>query len=428
MMTYESALEWLYERQPLGIHPGLERIMALTGRLGRPQDAYATVHVAGTNGKGSVATMLANALRADGRRVGLYTSPHVMSFSERIQVDGCPISRDDLANALMDIRETILALDRDGEPPTFFEICTAVALKHFADQAVDWAVIEAGMGGRRDATNILLPRLTVITNVELEHTAWLGTDVGAIAGEKAGILRPGVPLVTAARSTALEALRAECRRLGARMVVVGDGYRRDPANGDLLIGHGRHETRYQLSRPGPHHLENAAVVVAACNVLQEEGVVIADDAIRASLAHTDLPGRLETFSHGEARVIVDAAHNPAAARGLARYLETTGWRGDLIVAFNADKDWTGILAPLGPLAVRVWAVPTRSPRSLDPAEILAAMPAGLHCEVLADFEEALRSALAAGATDLVVAGSIFLAGEARAVLTGSDLVEVGGSQ
>lgn len=419
---------WLNDRQTLGIQPGLDRVRELLELLGTPQDGYESVHVTGSNGKGSVATMLAAVLRLSGYRTGLYTSPHLVEFAERIRIDGEPIASDALTGLLDRVRRQVTTLDRAGTHPTFFEIVTAASLTHFAEEGAAWAVIEAGMGGSGDATNVIHPQLAIITNISLEHTDFLGEDIRTIAREKAGIIEPGFPVVTAAKGEALEVIEAQATARGSPLAVVGEDFRYQ-STGHRLVVTGRDWHRsYEMGMTGVHQFENGTVVVAACDALRGLGVEIPEAAVEEALITTSLPGRLEAYDDGEVRVIIDGAHNPAAARSLSRSLDERGREFDLIIGFSADKDWPTILGHLMPLARRVWAVPIRSPRGLDPAEIAEYVPADMRFAALDLFEEAYRRALAEGATDVLVTGSLFLAGEARALLTNHDLDEVGGRQ
>lgn len=419
---------WLYERQSLGIQPGLERMEGLLELLGEPHRAYDTVHVAGTNGKGSVATLLARTLNLSGYRTGLYTSPHVVEFAERIRVDGVPIAPADLAALLDTMRAKVPVLDEAGTPPTFFEIVTSMAFTHFASVPVAWAVVEAGMGGRTDATNVVHPELTVITNVSMEHTAFLGDDLAAIAREKAGIIEPGVPVVTAADGVARDVLRQTAADREAPIVVVGDDYLHRTVEGDLVVSNGEQRRRYKLALAGRHQFENATLVVAGCDALRAMGVAISDEAIETAMRETSLSGRLETFDDHGVVVVIDGAHNPAAMRSLVDSLRGSGAIFDLVVGFSSDKDWRTMLDQMLPLARKIWAVPIRSPRSLDPHELASHVADHLNPTPVDTFEEAYHRARAEGATDVLATGSMFLAGEARALVTGHDLSEVGGSQ
>ncbi|MFA5944138.1 MAG: folylpolyglutamate synthase/dihydrofolate synthase family protein [Candidatus Thermoplasmatota archaeon] len=435
--TYEDSLVWLYARQALGIKLGLEKVERLLAAFGDPHKAFRSVHIAGTNGKGSVARMMAETLHRSGLRTGLTTSPHLVSFVERIEVDGKPITKAEVASGLARIRDAVAPLDRAGEPPTFFECVTALAFLHFRDAGVQWAVVEVGMGGRLDATNVLAPDLTIITNVDLDHTAHLGPTVADIAWEKAGIMKPGVPLVTGASGQALFVLKARSHDLRVAMSVLGEDYQLVPEQDELIILRPDGESHYRVGLAGRHQQRNAALVVAACGALRGRGLKIPEAAVRDALASTRHAGRLEAFAvpagvlgPSTVEVLIDGAHNPAAAHALRFHLGQSGFIGfHLVAGFCADKEWQEAVDQWAPLAERVWCVPVRNPRTLDPAALAQHIaPDGIPAEVATDVGTALRRAATAGAMRILVAGSLFLAGEARAVLTGQALEEIRGSQ
>lgn len=437
LWSYEEALDWLYGRQKLGIKLGLAKVERLLAALGDPHKAFRSIHVAGTNGKGSVARMCAEMLRRSGYRTGLTTSPHLVSFTERIEVDGQPIAKADAAAALARVKDAVAPLDAAGEPPTFFECVTALAFLHFAQRKVQWAVVEAGLGGRLDATNVLTPDLTVITNVELDHVAHLGPTLADIAWEKAGIMKPGVPLVTGATGPALFILKARSHDLRVAMSVLGEDYSILPEVEELIVLRPNGESHYKVGLAGAHQKRNAALVVAASGALRWKGTPIPEAAVRDALAKTTHPGRLETLHAPAGRlgpdpveVLVDGAHNPAAAHALRYHLGQSDWTGfQLVTGFCADKDWKECVDQWAPLAGHVWCVPVRNPRSLDPAAVAEHVaPSGIPVGVAPHAEAGLRAAAAAGARRILVAGSLFLAGEARAALTGQPLEEIRGSQ
>ncbi len=435
--SYEEALAWLYGRQKLGIKLGLGKVEKLLAALGDPHKAFRSIHVGGTNGKGSVARMMAETMRRSGYRTGLNTSPHLVSFVERIEVDGQPIAKADVAAGLAKVRDAVAPLDAAGEPPTFFECATALAFLHFRDAGVRWAVVEVGMGGRLDATNVLTPDLTIITNVELDHAQHLGPTLADIAWEKAGMMKPGVPLVTGASGHALFVLKARSHDLRVAMSVLGEDYSILPEVDELIVLRPDGESHYRVGLAGAHQKRNAALVVAACGALRWKGTSVPEAALREALASTRHPGRLETFNVPAGRlgprpveVLLDGAHNPAAAHALRYHLGQSDWTGfQLVAGFCADKDWRECVDQWAPLAGHVWAVPVRNPRSLD-ASVLAAhvAPSGIPATACKDADAALRAAAADGAERILVAGSLFLAGEARALLTGQSLEEIRGSQ
>ena len=401
-------LERLAARRRFGMRPGLDTIRAIMAALGNPQDTLRCIHVAGTNGKGATAAMLDSVLRAAGCRVARYTSPHLVSLNERFFLDGAPAPQDELAAAADEVFPVIARLEREqGLEVTFFEALTAVAFVLFARRRPDVTVLETGLGGRLDATNVISsPLVSVITRIGLDHCDWLGTTHAAIATEKAGIVKPGRPVVCGAMPPeALAAIRAVAARQGAPLVCAAPW---TPPPGFALFG--------------AFQKENAATVKAALDVLKGEGFAISDAAIADGLAHVVWPGRCQRVTKNGATYVVDGAHNPDAATALARVLKDEGLRRiGLVAGFCGDKDIAGHLRTLAPLVARAWAVPIRNDRSLAPDAVAAHMHAAgiAEAEACATVPKGL-SAAAAWAREtgnaVVVCGSLFLAGEALVAL------------
>jgi dihydrofolate synthase/folylpolyglutamate synthase len=389
--------------QPLAMRFGLERMERALDGLGHPERCYPVLHVGGTNGKGSTCAMAAAALAAAGHRVGLYTSPHLQAFNERIQVAGAPIDDGDLARAIDEVRAACPWHEAGpgGERLTYFEFATLAALVHFARARVSVAVLEVGLGGRFDATNAVLPRVAAVARIGLDHTQLLGDTVEAIAREKAGIFKPGVPAVAHAVQPpgALEVLRAEAARRGAPFQVAPASYA-----GPLALR-------------GPHQQGNAGLAAAALRLLAGAGVPVPEEAIARGLAAARWPGRLEEV----AGVLLDGAHNPDGAAALAAALPALhpGRPVELVLGVLADKDAAGIVDALRPAVRRMHVVAPASPRALG-AEALRdlARARGAEADAHAGLADALACARrAAGAGGLVcVAGSLYLVGEARAAL------------
>lgn len=439
--TYDEALAWLYGRQRLGIKLGLGKVERLLSRLGNPQHDYAIVHVAGTNGKGSVVRLVASVLQAAGYRTGTTTSPHLVRFTERVDVDGQPISESAVAALLHDIAPHVAALDAQGEPPTFFEIVTALAFLHFSRERVTWAVVETGMGGLLDATNVVVPRLVAITTIDMDHMEHLGPTLSEIAEQKAGIMKPGVPCVTSADGTALAVLVATSHRLECPMSIVGQDYVVVPDPEHLVVLHPGGETRLVLGLAGHHQRVNGALALAAVHALRAQGVAIPERAVVHGFGHVRHRARLEHvvvpagswpggLPREETIVLVDGAHNPGAAHAVRKYLASAGWSGfDLITGALADKDWIQVQEAWSPLARRAWTVPLRNPRTLSADALAAHLEAeGTPAKALPSLREALHCAFDAGATRILIAGSLFLAGEALAVLEGMPVEEIRGPQ
>ncbi len=393
-MNYDESVAWLYSTQMHGIKLGLEVVHRLIDASGLRLDGPKFLHVAGTNGKGSVCAMLDAICRAAGRRTGLFTSPHLVTFRERIRVDGEMISEEEVARRVSELR----ALTEGWSPePTFFELVTVLALGHFQRAGCEVVVLETGMGGRLDATNVVTPAVSVITPIALDHQQWLGATLTEIAGEKAGIFKAEVPAISAPQAAeAAEALRRQARETGTLVL----DFVPEPWSGSVV------------NLAGSHQLWNAALAVRA---LALAALGIHAEAIERGLREVQWPGRFQRC--GE-RLVLDGAHNPAAAVRLAEtWREVFGSeQATLVLGVLADKDLPAIVAALLPLAARVIAVPVRSPRSA-PAEEVRAVVGGLApelpCAAAGDVASALAAAGAAPER-VLLCGSLFLVGEALA--------------
>jgi len=422
-VTYRALLERLFARRRFGVRPGLDATRAALAALGDPHLGLRAIHVAGTNGKGSTAAIIDALLRAGGVRTGLYTSPHLSRFTERIRVDGAEIDASELAA----IGER--ALDAAPEA-TFFEIVTVIAFAAFRARGVEVAVLETGLGGRLDATNVVdAPLATVVTGIAIDHAEVLGAGVAEIAREKAGIFKPGVPAVIGCHDPAACAvLLTEAERIGAPVSLRGrdfDAALMAPAAG---AGSG---LRYRgpggaleatLSLAGAHQVDNAALALCA---VASAGFALDPAARRRALAQVRWPGRLEQVADD---VLVDAAHNPDGARALAQALPAIVDGRPVVLVFGVvtDKDAAAMFAALAPLASRVILTRPDSPRACDPAALRARLHGAIPLEVAPTLGEALAAARAPAqprpvdgrAPWVVVTGSIFLAAEARARLLG----------
>ena len=401
---YPDALRWLYGTQLTGIKLGLDPMRRLLDALGWEPGGTRFLHVAGTNGKGSVCAMLDAVLRADGRRTGLFTSPHLVSFRERIRLDGAMIPEADVAVGLSRLR-TLTA--KWEQPPTFFELTTALALDWFRQRDAEVVVLETGLGGRLDATNVLArPAACVLTSIGLDHTGYLGNTLAAIAGEKAGILKPGVPAVSLPQlAEVYEVLVREAARVGAPL-----RFADRPLAADIRV-----------SLPGSHQRANAAL---ALDALAAGGLGASEEAARRGLTGVAWPGRFQRCGE-DGRVILDGAHNPAAAERLAQtWREEFGAaaRATVVLGVLRDKDATGVIRALATVAARFVAVPVRtSPRTTPAEELRAALTEtapDVPAETAADLPDALARAREHGERVLVT-GSLFLVGEALARLAGA---------
>jgi len=418
-------LAYLFGLEPIGIKFGLENIEALVASLGHPERAYKTIHIAGTNGKGSVTAIVDTALAAAGHRSARYTSPHLVDIRERFVIGGQPVAADALGRAIVDVRAHIDALRAAGTlsvQPTFFEVTTAVAFELFRRAGVDIAVIEVGLGGRLDATNVVSPDATAITSIAFDHEQYLGHSLRAIAGEKAGTIKPGVPVVVGAvTADAEEAIERVARERGAPIVRAWDGVTVDRRRGSQLrLRTPTHDYgEVELALAGAHQIGNAVVAV---RLLELIGVPAA--AIVEGLARVSWPGRLELRRFPDGReMLLDAAHNPAGAAALASYLHESGdERPVLVFSAMRDKDLDAVLRALLPAVGAVVVTRASNARAADPTEL---------AERVRAIEPALpivvapvpRDAIAAAwqlRPRIVVAGSIFLLGDVlRAIDEGS---------
>ena len=422
-MNYREALAWLYATQRFGIKLGLENIerllLALDLVKGRaPRDcsdpvrdsrtasrssalqlrsARTVIHVAGTNGKGSVCALIDAVCRAGGYRTGLFTSPHLVTFRERIRVNGEMIFEDDVAYGLSEIRECI----GDWDPhPTFFEIVTALALKHFQQRKCDVIILETGMGGRLDATNAVQSSVSVITPIDLDHEKWLGYSIAEIAREKAGIIKSRTPVISAPqRSEAESVIKQRAAACGAPLQVVNETW-----------------TKSKIALRGEHQKINAAVGMAA---VRAANISISDEAVARGLQSVEWPARFQIWND---KIVIDGAHNPAGAKILARtWREEFGHdRATVILAILRDKNAAEIIRSLAPIAASFILPQFRSERALPPnelAHVFSSSTPSLPYSIVVSFSEALATAQRTP-NRILITGSLHFAGEALALLHG----------
>jgi dihydrofolate synthase/folylpolyglutamate synthase len=421
-IAYPQCLKAMFGLRRFGIRLGLETIGGMLERLGNPQQAFRAVHVAGTNGKGSVAAGIASILRCAGCRVGLYTSPHLVKFNERICIDGQPISD----AAVVDSYQATAKAFQGDRDPTFFELTTAMAFHQFAREQVDWAVIETGMGGRLDATNIIMPALSIITNVSLEHMGYLGNTVAKIAVEKAGIIKPNTPVVTAVRQkSAAAVVEARARQMGAPLYRLGKEFALIRGRKAVFTYRGMANLWPDLRTAlfGRHQVDNAALSTAAAEVLLLKGLAPIDEgAVRNGLGHTQWPGRIEIVRQAPL-VILDGAHNLVSARTLAAYLSST-YRGrviTLVIGILDDKPYREMLTSLAKVCNRVVVTRPSIGRALPPEQLLTVVQSlGRPCTLIGTVGQAVSHAIENASADevVVIAGSLYVVGEAKAFLTG----------
>ena len=435
-MNYESAVRYLLSlgrelgapTQATAAKFNLENITVLMERLGRPDRTYPIVHIAGTNGKGSTAAFLESILRAAGFRTGLNTSPHLERINERIRINGEEVSDQIFAETFTRVQEVIeelLAAGRLEAHPTYFECVTALAFEVFARERVEFAVVEVGLGGRLDATNIVRPQVSVITRIDFDHENYLGHSLEEIAREKAGIVKAGVPVATAPQLPEVrEVLRGKARELDATIVDTGEDFdlEREIAEAGCARARARARAMGEAVRlapglPGRFQLENALNAAATARLLQARGYRITNQNIEQGIRSTEWPGRLERLQAGP-DVYLDGAHNPGAARELAQFLEENFARRRVYLIFGAmrDKSVDEVTGILFPLASEVIFTQPGTPRAVS-ANQLADL-AGHHAArytVIRDAEEALESALAKARSDdaVFVTGSLYLVGQLR---------------
>jgi len=389
--AYSAAIDWLFGTQYRGVKLGLENVRTLLKALGEPQSALRFIHVAGTNGKGSVCAMVDSICRSAGIKTGLFTSPHLVRFSERIQINGLPIDDSDFVRGIQRIR----ALIDEDRHPTFFEITTALAFDYFRSQGVDLVVLETGLGGRLDATNVVHPLVSVLTSIDMDHQKWLGNTLGEIAAEKAGIIKPGVPVVSGPQFGEVRTVLEQIATASSAPL----SYAETPVEG-LFIG-----------LAGSHQRLNAAIAVKA---IQETRIPMDPQSLKEGLANVYWPGRFQRVTE---RIVLDGAHNPAATKCVVETWRECGGPQKATIIFGGllDKDLQGMIAILSTLAARFLIVPIRSQRAASPAEIGPFVPQHLSATRCASAREALDLALRFK-EQILVTGSLFLVGETLAIL------------
>jgi len=431
-VDYQQALDYIfsytdYEKVPMPHDPAfydLRRVEEILARLGNPHLGARSIHIAGTNGKGSTAAMIASALAASGYTAGLYTSPHLHTWRERIRVNGGLISEGELAALVERLKPEVEAVNQKATygQLTTFELLTTLGFAHFKLKGVDFQVLEVGLGGKFDATNVIQPDICIITSISFDHTEVLGSSLAEIAAEKAGIIKPGCVVVTSPQPDEVgKVIEETCFSYGVELVRVGSDVTwqglSSNLNRQLFQVKGRLGS-YELSIPllGDYQLGNAATAVAALEVLAGKGFNISKDNIISGLAQVGWPGRFQILSH-HPRLIVDGAHNPDSARRLKQSLEQyfDFDRAILVIGVSSDKDIAGIVSELAPLFDKVIITRSRHPRAMALPPIVAEFRRhGVEAQAVETVSEALSLALAlAGARDLIcVTGSLFVVAEA----------------
>jgi dihydrofolate synthase/folylpolyglutamate synthase len=407
-MTYAEAIQFLYDLRWFGAKFGLANTFKLAELSGNPQKRLRFIHVAGTNGKGSTCAMLDSIYRASGLRVGLFTSPHLVAFGERIQVNRVPVSEKEIIRLIGELQPLLKEFPAE-EHPTFFEVVTVMALRYFATQACDLVIWETGLGGRLDATNIVTPLASVITNIQYDHQKWLGETLASIAAEKAGIIKPAIPAITGAdEPEALHVIVETARQQNAPLTLVTPSEMRRPPLDTLglpLLGH--------------HQRMNAAVAVATVRALQDV-LPVSDADIRSGLSGVQWPGRLQLITDPSGRrFLLDGAHNVAGAGILAATLKEFFHQDKtaIVLGILRDKDWHMMCQLLAPLASRVLLVPVHSERTCEPHGLAEACRAA-NPQAIVSEHASLGEAVASleDETLVTVSGSLYLVGDAMELL------------
>lgn len=416
-MNYQETLKYLAQKGNHGIKPGLERINILLEKLGRPQDGISYVHVTGTNGKGSVTSMLTSIFEAAGLRAGKFTSPHLEKWNERVNILGRDVTDQEFGNAMSAVAK---AAGEAIEEPSQFELVTAAAFWLFQKTGVDVAVLEVGMGGLWDATNVITPECSIITNVAIDHIEYLGETIETVAREKAGIIKPGVPVVTAAESVALNTLIDKAAPLHCALHTFRSDFTAIGLGGDLtkqrfIFRSGDFAANFTLALAGDHQVANAALAVMAARILSEKHPAITLAAMQKGLETVKWPGRLELYSKSPC-VILDGAHNQSGAIALRAALNKycPGKNISFVLGIMKDKDVKGIVEELVNEGDSLLAVPAdNSARAAAPEEIVK-YSRGKN-STARDIEKSLSRAIAEAGEDGVVcvAGSLYLAGQVK---------------
>jgi dihydrofolate synthase / folylpolyglutamate synthase len=412
---YNETISFLYSLERFGILLGLDNITSLLEQLGNPQKSFPVVHVAGSNGKGSTSAFIFGALREAGYKTALYTSPHLNDFRERIKVNGSLVPKEAIVESVEKIRRIY-----DPERTTFFEFTTAVAFDFMARANPDIAVIEVGLGGRLDATNTVDPLVTLITDISREHEDYLGTGIAAVAGEKAGIIKPGIPLITGAgRSEARRVILETARKASAAVREFGRQFsaKKTGANVFNYRSDKLALADVSLTMPGSHQMKNAALAIAVVEELRDQGYKISETAIRAGIQNTVFPGRFEILRR-QPDVIIDGAHTPEGMRLLKSAFKRLypGTKSLLLLGMLQDKNYEALLDIIAPIAREVVCVPPQGTRALDPEKLALlvrkkGIPSNWASDITEGFEMLLKKAKE---HDVVLAaGSLYMIGQVR---------------
>lgn len=422
-MNYDETISWLYSFDKFGIKLGLDRVKFLCDKLGNPQNSYKIIHVGGTNGKGSVCRFLQSILTTSGYKTGVYTSPHIQRFSERFIIDYKEISDSEVVLLVKKIKPIVDKMNENGDTPTFFEIATAMAFLYFKEKNVDFAVVEVGLGGRFDATNIIKPVISIITNVSLDHQDILGYKIEEIAFEKAGIIKNKIPIITAVKNSALEMIKKVANEKNAPITIIdNNSWKKTKSEVDwqeFLINGSLKEYNVKTTLLGVYQGENIALSIAAIEKLQMSGVYITDDAITEGIEKTVNPGRMEVLGF-KPLIILDGAHNIAGISSLKNTLKNDFVFEKLILVIGilSDKNIKEMLEIITPFTDVIITTKSQNKRAAEPnklKDILEKINFKKQIIVKEKVHDAVKHALSiAKKDDLVcVTGSLFTVGEAR---------------
>ncbi len=414
--VYANCLESMFGLRRFGIKLGLDTIRSILDDLGNPQERFACIHVAGTNGKGSISSAIASILFTSGYKTGLYTSPHLVKFNERISINNKNISDNNVIASYHAVKNA----DYGTREPTFFEFVTAMALYEFGKEEVEWAVIETGMGGRLDATNILNPEISIISNIAIEHQFYLGNTIEQIASEKGGIIKKTTPVVAGVKQkSAKGVIKDIAKKHSAPLYFSGDDFRIRKTQKGMFSYFGLEKEWHNIrpGLPGEHQIDNAAIVLAVCEILRSNGLDLPFSKIREGLLNTQWPGRLEIVCQSPV-VILDGAHNLVASKMLADYLSQNmaSKKITLVVGILDDKPYEDMLKCLIPVCSRVILTQPEIDRSLSPDQLYSVAEKMISdISMIPDVGEAVKHAVDMALPDeaVCIAGSLYVVGEAK---------------
>ncbi|MCK5397234.1 MAG: hypothetical protein KAJ33_03185, partial [Thermoplasmata archaeon] len=402
---YEDAINWLYDLQFFGMKLGLSNTLALLEGIGNPHEKFSSIHVAGSNGKGSVCAFLTSILKESGKKVGTYTSPHLTHFGERITINGIPMTRTEVVKSIQHIRPKVEELRKKDIQCTFFEATTCMAFYHFARRRIDIAIVEVGMGGRLDSTNVIKPEMAVITSISKEHSQHLGETIKEIAGEKAGIIKKKIPTITSTQGEALSVIQAQCKKMKSKLYNVND-IALIISNASIFGTSMKIDgLEVSIKLPGQHQAINAKTAVLAAKTIG-----IKPEAIEKGLAATEWPGRIQIVRKSP-MIILDSTHNPGGAEALASFLRGQKIKPILVLGMLEDKEVQPVVKALEPLASKIIVTQPEYHRKMIAKELASHFSGKI--ETVSKLPKAIEKAMKiAKKNDIIlITGSIFTASE-----------------